>query len=261
MPFPSSSGKDDPLIYYTYLLRCADDSFYCGITTDPDRRFREHAGSPQGAKFTRSHPPLCFEALWRCPDRAAASVLEYRIKQLTRAQKLSLIAEGINLPLPDGCLRIPHGAKGLITRPELTGLCLSLANTYEDYPFGDNADRSSVWTVIRHRGSRRCFAFIFERQGLCINLKCDPLQSSFLRRHYQGITPAYHMNKEHWNTLQIDSDLPFFELKALIAHSYTLTLSDRNVTRHKNPSPDPAKNFADLPAKFKLYQTNSEENK
>jgi putative endonuclease len=81
-------------MYFVYILRCADDSLYTGITTDPVRRFREHAGeAPNGAKFTHSHPPKAVEALWSCADRSTASRLEYAIKQLTRAKKLRLIED------------------------------------------------------------------------------------------------------------------------------------------------------------------------
>ena len=81
-------------MYFVYILRCTDDSLYTGITTDPVRRFREHAGeAPNGAKFTHSHPPMSVEALWSCGDRSTASKLEYAIKKLRREQKLRIIAD------------------------------------------------------------------------------------------------------------------------------------------------------------------------
>ena len=81
-------------MYFVYIIRCTDDSLYTGITTDPVRRFREHAGeAPNGAKFTHSHPPAAVEALLSCGDRSTASKLEYAVKKLTRAKKLRLIAE------------------------------------------------------------------------------------------------------------------------------------------------------------------------
>lgn len=67
---------------------------YTGITTDVKRRMEEHSGlNGKGAKFTRSHKLLALEAMWSCEDRSLASKLEYRIKQLTKAQKLRLIAD------------------------------------------------------------------------------------------------------------------------------------------------------------------------
>lgn len=75
--------------YYVYLLRCGDGSLYAGITTDPDRRLRQHQGlCPGGAKYTALRGAEGFAALWSASDRAAASRLEYRLKKLSRAQKL-----------------------------------------------------------------------------------------------------------------------------------------------------------------------------
>ena len=74
--------------YFVYILKCADGTYYTGITTDPERRLREHnAGT--AAKYT--HPPSRrpVEMIYREPaeDRSAASRREYEIKQLTRAEK------------------------------------------------------------------------------------------------------------------------------------------------------------------------------
>ncbi|HRR77543.1 MAG: GIY-YIG nuclease family protein [Ruminococcus sp.] len=81
-------------MYYIYILRCEDGSLYTGITTDISRRLEEHSGSGgRGAKFTRSHKVEAVEALWSTSGRSNASKLEWRIKQLTRQQKLALIAD------------------------------------------------------------------------------------------------------------------------------------------------------------------------
>ncbi|MBS97550.1 MAG: GIY-YIG nuclease family protein [Oceanospirillaceae bacterium] len=79
--------------WYVYILRCADGSFYTGITTDLERREREHnAGGRLGARYTRARRPV--QRVWcEChPDRAAASKREWAIKQLSRSAKLRLIA-------------------------------------------------------------------------------------------------------------------------------------------------------------------------
>ena len=94
-------------MYWIYLLRCADSSLYAGITTDPGRRLREHAGErPGGAKYTAAHPPVGFAALWQAEGRSAASRLEYRLKRLDHARKESLV-RGEEIPglLPEGCQR------------------------------------------------------------------------------------------------------------------------------------------------------------
>lgn len=80
-------------MYYIYILRCADQSLYTGITTNLQRRFAQHSGKSRGgAKYTAVHPPLFFEAVWQAQDRSSASRLENRIKKLTRIQKLRLIS-------------------------------------------------------------------------------------------------------------------------------------------------------------------------
>ena len=92
-------------MYFVYIIRCEDDTLYTGITTDIERRFREHSGeAANGAKYTRSHRPERVEAVWSCPDRSSASRLEYAIKKLRRQQKLALIrGEYFNdaIPQPD----------------------------------------------------------------------------------------------------------------------------------------------------------------
>lgn len=76
---------------------------------------------------------------------------------------------------------------------------------------------------MRHPSGGKWFACIMHLQGkLCINLKCDPVRSEFLRRTYKGVYPAWHMNKEHWNTVEVNS-VPKGELFAMIAHSFELT--------------------------------------
>ncbi|MDD6881306.1 MAG: GIY-YIG nuclease family protein [Firmicutes bacterium] len=80
-------------MYYTYIIRCTDNSLYTGITTDIYRRFKQHKGIIEGgAKFMRGHTPVRIEAVWQSPDRKSASKLEYRIKKLTKAKKEELIS-------------------------------------------------------------------------------------------------------------------------------------------------------------------------
>ena len=83
-------------MYYVYLLRCRDGSLYAGITTDPARRLREHTGGRKcgGARYTSVREPVGFAAVWSAEDRASASRLEYRLKQLSHAQKETLAAFG-----------------------------------------------------------------------------------------------------------------------------------------------------------------------
>ena len=73
-----------------YLLRCADDTLYCGITNDLDKRLAAHnAGT--AAKYTRARGPVELAYVERCEDKSAALKREMVIKALPRAAKLGLI--------------------------------------------------------------------------------------------------------------------------------------------------------------------------
>ena len=113
-----------------------------------------------------------------------------------------------------------------MTRRELIDLCLTLPGSYEDYPFDDFANPGGSgmsWTVLRHKGNKKSFALVFERDGLCVNLKCEPMRADFLRAAFPGgVTPAYHMNKEHWNTVRPDL-VPRADLEEMLEHSFDLT--------------------------------------
>ena len=110
-----------------------------------------------------------------------------------------------------------------VTRRELIDLCLGWPGCYEDYPFDEIAGPES-WAVIRHRGNKKIFAAVFDRGGLCVNLKCEPMEADFLRSQYAGVTPGWHMNKVHWNTVHLPSDVDRAVLEHMIDQSYRLTL-------------------------------------
>lgn len=57
-----------------------------------------------------------------------------------------------------------------------------------------------------------------------VNLKCDPERAIELRERYQGVTPGYHMSKVHWNSVEVDSDVPESLFLELIDHSYDLVV-------------------------------------
>ena len=77
--------------WYVYLIECRDGSLYTGIAVDVARRYAKHAAGT-GARYTRSHPPLRLLGQCAYPDRSEASIAEYRIKQLSPAQKRGLCA-------------------------------------------------------------------------------------------------------------------------------------------------------------------------
>ncbi len=78
--------------WFVYLLRCADATLYCGITTDLARRLREHNEGRAGARYTRVRRPAVLVYAKEFPDRSRAARYEYQLKKLDRRAKLALIA-------------------------------------------------------------------------------------------------------------------------------------------------------------------------
>jgi putative endonuclease len=80
-----------------YLVRCADGTLYCGVTTDLARRVKEHNEGKAGAKYTRSRRPVKLAYAEPAATRSAALVREYAVKRLPRAGKARL-ARGARSP-------------------------------------------------------------------------------------------------------------------------------------------------------------------
>jgi putative endonuclease len=94
-----------PADNFVYLLRCRDGSLYCGWSTDLERRLAAHRRGT-ASRYTASRLPVELAAAWRTATRREARSLEVRVKRLTRAQKLRLVA---GAPL-EGAVPIPGGA-------------------------------------------------------------------------------------------------------------------------------------------------------
>lgn len=77
----------NPELWFVYLLRCADGTFYAGITTDLARRVAEHNSGQAGAKYTRARRPVTLVWSEPAPDRSAASRREYAVRRLPRVEK------------------------------------------------------------------------------------------------------------------------------------------------------------------------------
>jgi len=115
-----------------------------------------------------------------------------------------------------------------MTKRDLINICLELAGTYEDYPFDLLTDTPDAWTVMRHKGNLKGFAHIYgAADAPTINIKLSPCEGDMLRRAFKGITPAYHMNKEHWNGIDPNADVPAEMVRGLIEKSYELTKPKR----------------------------------
>ena len=104
------------------------------------------------------------------------------------------------------------------TRKEALDFGLTFENTYMDTPFHD-----PNWQLVRDKISNKAFLWTYEKDGyICLNLKCDPGWRDFWRSMYDAVIPAYHQNKEHWNTVILDGSIPDEEVKNMIAESYAL---------------------------------------
>ncbi|MBA3732896.1 GIY-YIG nuclease family protein [Patescibacteria group bacterium] len=78
-------------MYYLYILKCADETLYTGITVDLKRRLEEHNLSKKGAKYTKARRPVSLVWSKKFRNRSTASKAESNIKKLTRSEKLKFI--------------------------------------------------------------------------------------------------------------------------------------------------------------------------
>lgn len=79
-------------MYYTYMLRCEDNTIYTGLAKELRKRMKEHFSQDEKcAKYTKSHPAQRLEAAWETMERKSAARLEYQIKQLSKPQKERLV--------------------------------------------------------------------------------------------------------------------------------------------------------------------------
>jgi len=109
--------------------------------------------------------------------------------------------------------------------------CLSKPQTTEGTPFGPDV------LVFKVHGKIFALASMDEIPAR-VNLKCDPDLALELRDRYEQVRPGYHMNKKHWNTVEIESGVPDVELKKMIEHSYKLVVASLpKVKRSRKPSP------------------------
>ena len=104
------------------------------------------------------------------------------------------------------------------TRQEALDYGLSFPDTYMEAPF-----REQNWQLVRVKGSKKAFLWTYEKDGFInLNVKVDPDWRDMWRRAYDSVIPAYHQNKEHWNTIILDGSIPDEEIKKMIAISYDL---------------------------------------
>ena len=95
--------------------------------------------------------------------------------------------------------------------------CLRKIAASESMPFGEGV------LVFKIAGKMFALAALDEIPAT-VNLKCDPDLALALRDQYEQVQPGYHMNKKHWNTVEIDSGIPDAELRKMIDHSYKVVV-------------------------------------
>ena len=104
-----------------------------------------------------------------------------------------------------------------MTFDALRAYCLGLPGTTEDQPFGPDV------LVFKVKG--KLFALLnLDGPPFSVNLKCDPEKAIELRERYAAVVPGYHMNKQHWNTVDLAGDASSEDLRAWIDDSYRLVV-------------------------------------
>ena len=104
-----------------------------------------------------------------------------------------------------------------MTRDQVLERCSGLPGAVEDYPFGDDV---AVWKV----GGKMFALVMLAGAPGSVNLKCDPDWALELRARHGAVRPGYHMDKRHWNTVDLDGTVDGAEVRELIDHSYELVI-------------------------------------
>lgn len=103
--------------------------------------------------------------------------------------------------------------------------CLAKIAVTEGFPFDE--------TTLVFKVAGKIFAFTSLKKPFKISLKCDPAKAIELREQFSCITPGYHLNKQHWNTIEIDGTLSDVFIHRLIDHSYDLIVA--SLPKSKRP--------------------------
>jgi predicted DNA-binding protein (MmcQ/YjbR family) len=102
-------------------------------------------------------------------------------------------------------------------RESVRAFCLGLAGAVEEFPFGP---ATAVFKV-----GGKIFAILgTEGAPASVSLKCDPSYGAAMREHYAAVTPGYHLNKRHWNTVALDESIPHEIVEDWVRDSYELVV-------------------------------------
>ena len=100
---------------------------------------------------------------------------------------------------------------------QLREYCLKKPHVSETTPFGED--------VLVFKVANKIFALLaLDEVPARVNLKADPDRALEWRDRYEQVQPGYHMNKRHWNTVELDSGIPDREIQTMIDHSYDLVV-------------------------------------
>ena len=113
-----------------------------------------------------------------------------------------------------------------MTQEEFRDYCLRKKGAVEDFPFEATA---AVFKI-----SGKIFAMADAASFKSISLKCDPDKAIELRALYPAVTPGYHLNKRHWNTIVLDGSIPDKVIRGLIDHSYERVYAGLNRAEKQN---------------------------
>jgi predicted DNA-binding protein (MmcQ/YjbR family) len=100
---------------------------------------------------------------------------------------------------------------------EFRDYCLSKPALTEGFPFDE--------TTLVFKVAGKLFSITDVEAPFSINLKCDPQRALELREQYPAVLPGYHMNKQHWNTVEMDESIPDCLIMEWIDHSYELVVA------------------------------------
>ena len=103
---------------------------------------------------------------------------------------------------------------------ELRNFCMQKKGVTEEFPF----DFDTLVFKVMHKMFALAPLAKWEQGETTINLKCNPEKAVELREEYESIYPGFHMNKKHWNTVKVNSDVSDDLVKELINHSYDLVV-------------------------------------
>ena len=95
--------------------------------------------------------------------------------------------------------------------------CLSKPAATEDTPFGPD-------NIVFKVGGKMFALAALDEVPPAVNLKCDPDLALELRDRYEQVRPGYHMNKKHWNTVELGGVIPENEIRKMVDHSYDLVV-------------------------------------